>query len=53
MMAVWHLLEVVLGAVIFKTVLKGALICGGHGTEWHDRSIPGHFFLILHILGTV
>lgn len=52
-MAVWHLLELVLGVVLFKTVLQGAVVCGANGQEWHYRSAAGHLFLILHILGTV
>jgi hypothetical protein len=53
MMAGWHALELVLGKILFKTVLEGAVTCGGNGTEWHYRSGLGHMFLMLHILGTV
>lgn len=53
MMAGWHALELVLGKILFKTLLKGAVTCGGNGTEWHYRSGLGHLFLMLHILGTV
>ena len=52
-MAIWHGLELVLGKILFKTLLKGAVTCGGNGTEWHYRSGAGHLFLMLHILGTV
>lgn len=52
-MAVWHLVELVLGRILFKTLLEGALICGGNGTEWHYRSGAAHLFLVLHIMGTV
>lgn len=52
-MAIWHLVEVVLGRFLFKTVFEGALICGGNGTEWHYRSGLAHLFLVLHIMGTV
>lgn len=52
-MAMWHGLELVLGRFMLKTVFDGALICGGEGKEWHYRSALAHFFLILHILGTV
>jgi len=53
MMAGWHALELVLGKILFKTVLEGAVTCGGNGTEWHYRSGAGHMFLMLHIIGTV
>lgn len=53
MMAGWHALELVLGKILFKTLLQGAVTCGGNGTEWHYRTGAGHLFLMLHILGTV
>jgi len=52
-MAIWHALELVLGKILFKTVLQGAVTCGGNGKDWHYRSGLGHLFLMLHILGTV
>lgn len=52
-MAVWHLLELVLGKFLFKTVFKGALICAGDGKDWKYRTGFAHLFLVLHILGTV
>jgi hypothetical protein len=53
MMAAWHLLEVLLGRILFKTLFDGALICGGNGKEWHYRTGIAHLFLMLHILGTM
>lgn len=53
MMAGWHALEVVLGKILFATLLEGAVTCGGEGKDWHYRSGPGHLFLMLHILGTM
>lgn len=52
-MALWHLVELVLGKLLFKTVFKGALLCSSDGLEWHYRSGLAHLFLVLHILGTV
>ena len=53
MMAAWHLFEVLLGRILFKTLFEGALICGGNGKEWHYRTGVAHLFLMLHILGTM
>lgn len=52
-MAIWHLVEVVLGKLLFKTVFKDALLCSSDGLEWHYRTGLAHLFLVLHILGTV
>lgn len=52
-MAIWHAVELVIGRVLFKTLFKGDLLCGGNGTEWHYRTGVAHLFLVLHIIGTV
>ena len=49
----WHLLEVVLGRVLFAHVLKGQVYCSDDGNQWLHSSFPGALFMILHILGTM
>lgn len=49
----WHLLELVLGRVLFETVLDGAVYCTADGDKWLYRSGKGVLFTILHILGTM
>lgn len=49
----WHLLELVLGRVLFETLLDGAVYCTEDGDKWLYRSGAGVLFTILHILGTM
>jgi hypothetical protein len=52
-MVVWRGVELLIGKVLFATLLKGALSCADNGKDWIYRTGAGKLFFILHLLGSM